>query len=364
MFDKKIGKIIPVRIRLPWRRDKSVRTQNDYSVAVSPAPDLQLSTVVSSSETSQALSFRNISDAMQITLPMVRAVAAAIPVVGSPLAAAIGGLLAIVNVIDTSIQNREALDGLTRQLYTLCCHLANAPTPRTPIEEINRRALTKVLEDTTNELRKMQGCSSGSAHLTQDIAGCSSKINNFLLQFMVSSQWQLSELMHTMQTKIDYVSQIVVGLDGRLPAVMTTGCVVVVDAAGDEHNMLLDQCCSFERLIAFLPGILSQCRADKAHIQRWYIDRGQYDFVMDNGTDMTELTRESGIWSSIQPGTKIVIRVITTEVSRWPSASYLCHCGKRSEVKVDEGIVMDALAYGFTITCDDFRSLSLEDKKN
>ncbi|KAI6094917.1 hypothetical protein EDD17DRAFT_1902775 [Pisolithus thermaeus] len=319
MFDKTIGKIIPVRIRIPWWRDKSVRTQHDYSAA--------------------------------ITLPMVQAAAAAIPVVGSPLAAAIGGLVAIVNVINTSIQNREALDTLTRQLYNLCCHLANAPTPRTPIEEISRQVLTKELENTTKELLKMQGCRSGSARLTQDIAGCSSKISNFLLQFMVSSQWQLSEMMHTMHTKIDYMSQFAVGQDGRLLAVMTVSCAVVIDATGEEHHMPLDQCCSFEQLIAFLPGILSKCRPDKAHIQQWYIDRGQYGFVIDNGTNMTQLTRESDVWSTIELGTKIVMRVITTEVSRRLSASYQCHCGKWNEVKVDQAAVMDALKDGFTVTC-------------
>ncbi|KAI6115451.1 hypothetical protein EV401DRAFT_73898 [Pisolithus croceorrhizus] len=156
---KKIGAIIPVRIRIPWK-DKSSRTPHDYSVAVglydvsarilasnsfqiAPALDQQLSAVVPSSKTSHFLSSRNVSDAIQITLPVVQAAAAAIPVVGAPLKAAISGLLAVLQVIDRRIQNREDLDCLTRRLYNLSCHMANAPATRTPLEEASRRTLTK-----------------------------------------------------------------------------------------------------------------------------------------------------------------------------------------------------------------------------
>lgn len=321
------------------------------SFRVSPTPDQQLSTGVSSSWTSQGLSFRNTSDITQITLPVVRAAVAAVPGIGAPLASAISGLLAIVQVIDTSIQNREALDGLTRRLYTLCCHIANAPTTYTPSEERSRRALIIALEDNTNQLWKMQRRIRGSACLTRDIAGCFSKINDAVQEFMLSSQLQHNELLHTMQAKIDYLLQFMVGQDGHLPAVMTVSSAIVVDATGEEHYMPLDQCCSFDQLLAILPGILSKCRPDKAHIQQWYIDKGQYDFVIDNGTNITRLTRESDIWSTIQPGTKIVMRVITIEVSRSFSPRYKCLCGKWNEVDVDRAAVVDALKAGFTFTC-------------
>ncbi|KAI5992223.1 hypothetical protein EDD15DRAFT_2530508, partial [Pisolithus albus] len=367
MPNRTIGRIIPIRIRIPWRRDKPTGLLRDGSIAAGLfvslptlalntfqdllARDQQLSTGVPPSTTSQGLSFRNISDAAQITLPMVQGAVAAIPAVGAPMAAVIGGLLGILKVIDTSIQNRQALDSLTRRLYTLSCYIANAPTARTQLEEANRRALIKVLEDTTNELQKMQTRISGSARLAQDIAGCFSKINDSLFHFMVSSQWQLTELVHIQLTKTDYIWQAMMAPEGRLPAVMTPSCVVVADATGEEHRMLLDQCCSFDQLLAFLPGILSKCRPDKARIQQWYIDRGQFDFVIDNGTNMTQLTRESDVWSTIEAGTKIIMRVITTEVSRRFSASYQCHCGKWNEVNGNEAAVLEALKDGVTITC-------------
>ncbi|KAI5992243.1 hypothetical protein EDD15DRAFT_1045171 [Pisolithus albus] len=192
---------------------------------------------------------------------------------------------------------------------------------------------------------------SGSACLAQDIAGCFGKINDALFEFMVLSQMQLTELMHIQLAKTDYIRQAMMTLEGRLPAAMAVSCAVVVDATGEQHRMLLDQCCSFDRLHASLPSILSRSRPDRAHIQQWYIDRGQYDFVIDDGTNVTQLTRESDIWSTIEAGTKIVMRVITTEVSSQFSPRYKCRCGKWKKVETKQLAVVDASKDGFTITC-------------
>ncbi|KAI5989755.1 hypothetical protein EDD15DRAFT_1300881 [Pisolithus albus] len=160
MPSKKIGTIIPVRIRIPWRGKSSRAPHDDCSIAAglydvstlilasnssrtSPALDQQPSTAVHSYKTSHILSSRNVSDAVQITLPVVQAAVEAIPVAGAPLKAAINGLLAALQVIDRRIQNREDLDCLTRRLYNLSCHLANAPAARTPFEEVSRRTLIK-----------------------------------------------------------------------------------------------------------------------------------------------------------------------------------------------------------------------------
>ncbi|KAI5986397.1 hypothetical protein EDD15DRAFT_2472149 [Pisolithus albus] len=332
MFDKATGRIIPVRNRILWRRDKPARTPCDDAIAAGLSvslptlalntfqdlltPDGQLSSGVPSSVTSQGLSFRNFSDGAQITLPMVQGAVAAIPAVGSPLAAAIGGLLTVVRVMDTSIQNREAMDSLTRRLYSICHRMANAPTARTKLEEANRWALIKTFDKGIPPHDQSAG---GHDERTTDNANTHP---------WVLSGMQSTKLMHIQSTKTDYICQAMMMLEGRLPAVVT-------------------------RLHAFLPGILSECRPDKAHIQKWYIDRGQYDFVIDNGTNVIRLTRESDIWSTIEAGTKIVMRVITTEVSRRLSARYQCYCGKWNEVKVDQVAELDALKGGFTITCQD-----------
>ena len=60
-----------------------------------------------------------------------------------------------------------------------------------------------------------------------------------------------------------------------------------------------------------------QCRLDEAEIQSWYIEKGQYDFVIydRNDSDVMELTRKSDIWSKMEPGTRIVMRIINEEVN-------------------------------------------------
>lgn len=53
----------------------------------------------------------------------------------------------------------------------------------------------------------------------------------------------------------------------RLPADVTTDCVVVIDATGMEHKILLEHCRSFEQLRGFLPILLENCQPDRRHIQ-------------------------------------------------------------------------------------------------
>lgn len=195
----------------------------------------------------------------------------------------------------------------------------------------------------------------GSILLTQEIAGCSSKINEYLSEITALSQMQLqtdvTTLGQTQQTQFESIMQVLMALDARhLPTTIAPGYVIMVDATGREHNMLLDQCSSVDRLLAFLPGILHQCRPDEAEIQQWYIDKGQYDIVIDDGTNVTQLTRESDVWSTIQPGTKIIMRIITVEVVRIFSARCRCRCGKWNDVEVDGATLMDALVHGCSIT--------------
>ena len=124
------------------------------------------------------------------------------------------------------------------------------------------------------------------------------------------------------------------GSAGWLPTGISCGYAILVDATGREHTMLLDQCRYFDvrihnisiyvstkfnrlfqQLDAMLPVMLSQCRPDEAEIQRWYIERKEYDFVVYNKTnsDVIWLTRESDIWSNMTSGARIVMRVITEE---------------------------------------------------
>lgn len=361
MFGKETGKIIPIRITIPWGIGKSTRTPQDNSVAaglydvstrilashtfqVAPAPDQRLSTHVSSSKTPPGLCFRDVSDITQITLPVVQAAMEAIPVAGAPLKAAIGGLLTVLQLIDKRAQNTDDLSTLTRLLYDLSRHLLDAPAARIPREEERRRMLKCKLEGSAHKLSKMRSRTIvGSPSLAAEIAGCSNEILSYLSLYQFSSQMDI-------QAGVERILMILEA-GQSLPVAMTSSCVILVDATEQEHNMLLDQCSSFDQLCAFLPGILTQCPPDKAEIQQWYIKRGQYDFVIDDSTNITQLTSGSNAWSTIQPGTKIVMRIITTEVVRRFSARHRCRCGTWNDVEVDDATLLDAFAHGCTITC-------------
>jgi hypothetical protein len=108
-----------------------------------------------------------------------------------------------------------------------------------------------------------------------------------------------------------------------------------------------------------LCAMLFQCRPDEAEIQRWYIERKQYDFVIDDGTDVIQLTRESDIWSHLESGTRIVMRVIIEEeVAPTMTAIYKCPCGTPNTVTVSVEDLTAALQCGFTITWLAFSSIS------
>ncbi|KAG6382141.1 hypothetical protein JVT61DRAFT_784 [Boletus reticuloceps] len=142
------------------------------------------------------------------------------------------------------------------------------------------------------------------------------------------------------------------GSAARLPEAISRGYAVLVDATGREHTILLDHCRYLGQLDAMLSVILFECRPDEAEIQRWYIERKLYDFVIYNKTnsDVIQLTRESDIWSNMESGTRIVVRVIVEEVVRSAvMATYKCPCGTLNAVEVSIEEVATALQRGCTI---------------
>lgn len=102
-----------------------------------------------------------------------------------------------------------------------------------------------------------------------------------------------------------------------------------------------------------LRASLFQCRPDEAEIQSWYIERKQYDFVIykSNNSDVIQLTRESDLWSNMEPGTRIVMRVINEEFAGLGvRATYKCPCGTSNTINVEIGNLVAALQRGCTIT--------------
>ncbi|KAH0831059.1 hypothetical protein J3R83DRAFT_13582 [Lanmaoa asiatica] len=304
---------------------------------------------------------RNTSDAAQTYLPPVQAVADMIPAVGSIIKSAIGGMLSTLQLVDRYVQNKGDLETLTLRLHLLRHHIDNAPVARTPFEETMRSRLLSALQTAKSQLEGMETRIRGAPSLTQNIAGCVTTINNHLFEYMVLSQMQLQHDVSEIKTSFAQFSfrqmqfienSMAAGGTVSLSAAISYGHAILVDATGREHPMLLDQCRCLDQLDAMLFVVLFRCRPDEAEIQRWYIERKQYDFVIYGRTDsdVTPLTRESDIWSKLKPGTRIFMRVINEEVTYQMTATYKCPCGTSNAINVNLWDLDAALQRGCTIT--------------
>jgi len=168
---KKLGKVIAVRFR-KHRQNDSVITCHDSGNPVPAATPGVLSSLALPSDSSAgyAVSARierraqvftvGISDKVQLTLDGVQVIAGPIPLVGSPLKAAISGLLTILQTIDVGIhlttrtvpnlndlqrhaQNKAAIASLRRRLHRLWRYLCNAPSAHDSSEQSRRDELIR-----------------------------------------------------------------------------------------------------------------------------------------------------------------------------------------------------------------------------
>ena len=75
--------------------------------------------------------------------------------------------------------------------------------------------------------------------------------------------------------------------------------------------------------------VLVLLRPDRsgASVQRRYIEAGKFDFCIDNGERVAQLTSDPNGWPNIEAGQKIVMRVILEQETQF-SCTYACHlCG-------------------------------------
>ncbi|KAG2343467.1 hypothetical protein BDR05DRAFT_1000081 [Suillus weaverae] len=368
------AKLIPTRLKRPRRTQRNSTTaghEGDSSIPTDlsnpvPAPILSLNSspvhpVSASSKpvleepptgfpstgypwgTSPA---REASDIAQVALPLVQAFTGVIPLVGAPIHAVIGGLLGILQVIDRCDQNKAALDDLTSRLYRLYYHLCNAPPALDPLEHSRRDFLARKLQDTSARLRKLQKRRFVYTSVTQAIAGCLTEIDRDLMEFSVvfysleiaciysllygqwSSQMQMQHEIHELHMI----------LRGRQEGPQNVGQsfalgVTLVDATGHHHSIPVNFCTSYQQLNNML-RVLFQRNAIEAQIQGRYIEEGKYDLCIDEGTQVTPLTNHE--WSSIEPGTTIVMRVTIQQMtSSGSDVDYKCRfCGAVNRLDV------------------------------
>ncbi|KAG2367628.1 hypothetical protein BDR07DRAFT_254878 [Suillus spraguei] len=255
-----------------------------------------------------------------------------IPVAGTAMNAAIGGLLATLQVINKCDQNKAALDGLTSRLGRLSQHLCNAPPALDPLERCRRDVLTRKLQDTSARLRNLPKHRLLYLSVTQAITGCTADIDDYLEEYKFSRLMQIGYETHELFIMRQQERPRNIGLSfavssaSHLPATVVPGCVTLVDATGHHHPIPVSMCTSYQQLDNML-RVLFQRDAIEAKIQARYIEEGQYDLCIDKGTKVTRLTSHN--CSSIEPGTTIVMRVtIQQETISVSDVNYRCHfCG-------------------------------------
>ncbi|KAG1811864.1 uncharacterized protein BJ212DRAFT_497630 [Suillus subaureus] len=311
-----LDKVFAVRLsrRCPAKNGRtqhsSTTTHHDVHLdSLSRDPGHEISINISAATSSRGdSSARKASDMAQTFLPLVQSVAGAIPLAGPPMQAAISGLLSILQVVDRRSQNKADIDRLALRLHRLSSHMCNAPTAQDPYEQYRRDSIIGILQETSAQLTRLQKRRLEYASITQAIAGCSTEINNYLLE----SLW-LFQMQQSQTARGPPVTQ--------LTAAVTLGCVTLVDATGHEHAISVTFCASFQQLNEMLQ-VLFKRDSIEAQIQRRYMEQGQYDLCIDDDKQVTRLTNHE--WPSIEAGTTIVMRVVFEEET-CSTVQYKCH---------------------------------------
>ncbi|KAG2049260.1 hypothetical protein BDR06DRAFT_961804 [Suillus hirtellus] len=280
---------------------------------------------------------REVYDMAQVALPSVQAIAGVFPLVGSPLQAAIGGLLSILQTFNTHNQNKADLDSLTKRLNRLSCNLCNASPACNPSEQFRRDSFVRMLQDVSTRVATLHERCLASTFVTQDIARCFIEIDRYSADYLLSSQMQNQHAIHEeLQRQREANQEVLIAMQ-TLQSLMNrtvalVGCVTLVDATGHDHAIPVNFCTSFQQLKKMLQ-VLFECDSIEARIQKRYVEEGQYDLCIDDGRQVTRLTSRS----SIAAGTKIVMRVIfEQETTSFSEFDYKCHfCGAVNHLPVE-----------------------------
>ncbi|KAG2358125.1 hypothetical protein BDR07DRAFT_1379612 [Suillus spraguei] len=273
---------------------------------------------------------RNVSDMAQTFLPLIQGVASAIPIAGPPTQAVISGLLSILQLIDRRSQNKADLACLASRLRQLSLHLYNAPITQDPLEQGRRDSIFKILQETFEELTKLQNCRPESASITQAIARCSNQIDRYLVDCLVVfyclkifGVYSPFHFTHEALAILLRKQQDSVG--PQLTAAVALDCVTLMDATGHEHRISVTFCTSFQQLNVTLQALFTRDSIE-ARLQRRYMEQGQYDLCIDDDKQVTRLTNHE--WPGIEAGTTIVMRVVFEEAKADFGVKRKCHfCG-------------------------------------
>ncbi|KAG1811849.1 uncharacterized protein BJ212DRAFT_496945 [Suillus subaureus] len=246
---------------------------------------------------------------------------------------------------------------LALRLDRLRLDLYYAPRARDHRERSRREILIGMLLDTSATLTELRKRSLAYPSVTQDIAGCFTKIDRYLADYLLSSQMQSGGDVHEVLTILQRQQEILMRIESAffpgqpsVGPVVTLGFVTLVDATGRLHPIPMDVCDSFERFNEMLQLLLKHDSVE-ARIQRWYMEQGQYDLCMDDDKQVTQLT--SYQWPSIEAGTKIIMRVvIEQQTPSYSEVSYRCpFCGDVNRLDIGPVIYSLERQAGCSIDC-------------
>ncbi|OJA12103.1 hypothetical protein AZE42_03431 [Rhizopogon vesiculosus] len=243
------GKVIAVRLK------RFTKNRHDDSIPAGISGAFPSPALASDSSPAHAISARResglqvstsgASDAVQLSLSVLQAMAGPIPLAGGPIQAAINGLLAALQAINRHNQNKAAIASLKMRLYRLCQHLCNAPTARDHLEQLRRDALISVLEATSEQLTRLSKRFLVYQSVTQVITGCSSDLDQYLQEYSLSAQTHIQNVV--VETR-DILVQQFRGPTAMQPGTFTPGCFILVDATGRERHIPVDFGTSYEQL--------------------------------------------------------------------------------------------------------------------
>ncbi|KAG1718850.1 hypothetical protein EDB19DRAFT_2030819, partial [Suillus lakei] len=300
-------------------------------------------------------SARKASDMAQLALPLVQAVAGAIPLVGAPMQAAIGGLLTGLQAIDRHGQNKADLKSLNLRLDRLSRDLCNAPPAMDPLEQSRRDTFVSMLHSTSARVSSLHERCLASTPATQAIAGCFTEIDRYLAEYLFLSQMQSQDDMRAvlaiLQRQEEFLMRIetliIRGQSSVGPAI-SLGCVTLVDATGHEHPIPVNFCTSYQQLNDMLQVLLKRDSIE-AQVQRRYMEKGEYDLCIDDDKQVTRLTSHG--WPMIGEGTKIVMRVVI-EQQKTSEVNYHCHfCGAVNHLRFESIMYWFEPRAGASIDC-------------
>ena len=208
-----------------------------------------------------------------------------------------------------------------------------------------------MLQETTSKLKNLHERGIGSmSSVAKAITGCSSDINDFLLEYSVAFYFVMFVCIRLHHHYLGFRSNANrsrgarnihgnaghavtqdqhpwgchPGRRNRIRTCLAGGILHLIPGAHKSLNLRIISIDSLQQLTMML-GVVFHSNSIQARVQRQYLETGQYSLSIDQNTEVTQLTSDD--WPSIEPGTKIVMSIVVKQ-QRERTESYQCYLCK------------------------------------